>query len=106
MMTIEYSWKDDFLKYSHLEDYSDLDFILIRNSQVWIPTIYLMNSASDKFSYNPPPNDLAELYTGGFVSAWLFTFFTVGCSLDLRKFALFSALKFLISFNLTLLQIY
>ena len=85
MMTIEYGWVDDFMKYSHIEDFSNLDVILAKNSQVWIPTLYVMNSASDKFTYSPPPNDLAEIYSDGSVYAWLFTIFTVGCSLDLRK---------------------
>jgi len=87
MMTIEYSWEDDFMKYSHIKAFENLSMIHQKNSNLWIPTLFVMNSASDKFSYNPPPNDLAEIGPDGTVTAILFTIFTVGCSLDLRKFA-------------------
>ena len=86
-MTIEYSWVDDFMKYSDIKTFENVTVIHAKNSQLWIPTLYVLNSASDKFSYIPPPNDLAEIRPDGTVTVILFTIFTVGCSLDLGKFA-------------------
>ena len=60
----------------------------MKAEEIWMPTLYLMNAASENIKYRPGDLDLAYLYNNGLIEGWLFTNFRAGCSLDLRKYLL------------------
>ncbi len=87
-MSVDYFWIDEFLRYDEIEDFQSIGQTQIRAEAVWMPTLYLMNAASEKITYRPRELELAFLYNDGTVEGWLSTYFIVGCSLDIRRYEL------------------
>ena len=84
-MTIEYWWKDEFLSRVDVENFLSQASTQVAAESIWVPTIHLMNSGSEKIRYRPDPTDSVFLFPEGYVEAWITTLLTVGCDLNLYK---------------------
>ena len=72
--------------YNQIEDFESIAQAQVKAETIWMPTLYLMNAASERITYRPSGIDLAFLYQDGTIEGWLSTYFTVGCALDITRY--------------------